>query len=262
MHMKPSILLTNDDGVSSVGLWAAYEALAPIADVTVVAPATQQSAVGRSISIFEPLRATRIIMNGIPAWSVAGKPTDAVIIGLYALKLNPTLIVSGINIGENLSFESIMTSGTVGAALEGSNQGTKGIAFSLQVEDQGDKFDDPRFHGQNFDAAKSIVREVVSRILALEFCPHADVINVNIPSVVKGGYEVTRLARKLFHTGVEKRFDPRGRPYFWINGPLIEDAEEGTDVHAIRKGNISITPITLDCTAYTAENEARKLFLE
>ncbi len=262
MHMKPSILLTNDDGVSSVGLWAAYEALAPIADVTVVAPATQQSAVGRSISIFEPLRATRIIMNGIPAWSVAGKPTDAVIIGLYALKLNPTLIVSGINIGENLSFESIMTSGTVGAALEGSNQGTKGIAFSLQVEDQGDKFDDPRFHGQNFNAAKRIVREVVSRILAQEFCPHADVINVNIPSVVKGGYEVTRLARKLFHTGVEKRFDPRGRPYFWINGPLIEDAEEGTDVHAIRKGNISITPITLDCTAYTAENEARKLFLE
>ena len=262
MHMKPSILLTNDDGVSSVGLWAAYEALAPIANVTVVAPATQQSAVGRSISIFEPLRASQIVMNGIPAWSVAGKPTDAVIIGLYALKLNPTLIVSGINIGENLSFESIMTSGTVGAALEGSNQGTKGIAFSLQVEDQGDKFDDPRYHGQNFDAAKNIVRDVVSRILALEFCPHADVINVNIPSVVKGGYEVTRLARKLFHTGVEKRFDPRGRPYFWINGPLIEDAEEGTDVHAIRKGNISVTPITLDCTAYEAENEARTLFLE
>jgi len=262
MHMKPSILLTNDDGVSSVGLWAAYEAIAPIANVTVVAPATQQSAVGRSISIFEPLRASQIIMNGIPSWSVAGKPTDAVIIGLYALRLNPTLIVSGINIGENLSFESIMTSGTVGAALEGSNQGTKGIAFSLQVEDQGDKFDDPRHHGQNFDAAKRIVRDVVSRILAQEFCPHADVINVNIPSVVKGGYEVTRLARKLFHTGVEKRFDPRGRPYFWINGPLIEDAEEGTDVHAIRKGNISITPITLDCTAYKAENEARTLFLE
>ena len=260
MHMKPSILLTNDDGVSSVGLWAAYEALAPIADVTVVAPATQQSAVGRSISIFEPLRASQIVMNGIPAWSVAGKPTDAVIIGLYALRLNPTLIVSGINIGENLSFESIMTSGTVGAALEGSNQGTKGIAFSLQVEDQGDKFDDPRNNGQNFDAAKKIVQDVVSRILAQEFCPHADVINVNIPSVVKGGYEVTRLARKLFHTGVEKRFDPRGRPYFWINGPLIEDAEEGTDVHAIRKGNISITPITLDCTAYKAENEARTLF--
>jgi 5'-nucleotidase len=260
MHMRPSILLTNDDGVSSIGLWAAYEALTPIADVTVVAPATQQSAVGRSISIFEPLRTNQVSINGELAWSVAGKPTDAVIIGLYALKLNPTLVVSGINIGENLSFESIMTSGTVGAALEASNQGTKGIAFSLQVEDQGDKFDDPRTHGQSFNEAKKIVRDVVSRVLAKGFSPCADVINVNIPSVVKGGYEVTRLARKLFHTGVEKRLDPRGRPYFWINGPLIEDAEEGTDVHAIRKGNISITPITLDCTAHEAHEEMKKVF--
>ncbi len=102
---------------------------------------------------------------------------------------------------------------------------------------------------------------MVTRLLENEFCPHADVINVNIPSVVKGGYEITRLARKLFQTGVEKRLDPRGRPYFWINGPLLEDAEEGTDVHAIRKGNISVTPITLDCTAYEAKKEAREIFL-
>ncbi len=258
--MKPSILLTNDDGVTSIGLWAAYEALEPIADVTVVAPATQQSAVGRSISIFEPLRANKVTINGENAWSVAGKPTDAVIIGLYALKLNPALVVSGINIGENLSFESIMTSGTVGAALEASNQGTKAIAFSLQVEDQGDKFDDPSTYGRSFDPAKKIVRDVVSRVLAKGFCPHADVINVNIPSEVRGGYEVTRLARKLFRTGVEKRLDPRGRPYFWINGPLYDDAGEGTDVHAVRKGNVSVTPITLDCTAYDAQEEIRDIF--
>jgi len=260
MNMRPSILLTNDDGVNSVGLWAAYEALTPIADITVVAPATQQSAVGRSISIFEPLRASQVVINGIPAWSVAGKPTDAVIIGLYALKLAPTMVVSGINIGENLSFESIMTSGTVGAALEASNQGTKGIAFSLQVEDQGEKFDDPRYHGHSFDAAKKVVRDVVSRVLAHGFSQHADVINVNIPSEVKGGYEVTRLAHKLFLTGVEKRLDPRGRPYFWINGPLYDDADEGTDVHAIRKGNVSVTPITLDCTSYAAEEDTKNVF--
>lgn len=258
--MKPSILLTNDDGVSSIGLWAAYDALRSIADVTVVAPATQQSAVGRSISIFEPLRATQVVMNGEKAWAVAGKPTDAVIIGLFALKLKPALVVSGINIGENLSTESIMTSGTVGAALEASNQGTKAIAFSLQVEDQGDKFDDPRYHDQSFDAAKNVVRDVVERVLRHGFCPHTDVINVNIPSEVRGGYEVTRLAHKLFHTGVEKRLDPRGRPYFWINGPLVEDAEEGTDVHALRKGTISITPISLDCTAYQASDAMKKIF--
>jgi len=260
MHMKPSILLTNDDGVSSIGLWAAYDALTPIADVTVVAPASQQSAVGRSISIFEPLRATQVVMNGNKAWAVAGKPTDAVIIGLYSLNLKPAMIVSGINIGENLSTESIMTSGTVGAALEGSNQGTKGIAFSLQVEDQGDKFDDPRTLAHSFDEAKKVVRDVAERVLAQGFDKDTDVINVNIPSAVKGGYEVTRLAHKLFHTGVEKRLDPRGRPYFWINGPLVEDAEEGTDVHAIRKGNVSITPITLDCTSYKACDAMKKMF--
>ena len=259
--MKPRILLTNDDGITSAGLWAAYDALEPIADVTVVAPATQQSAVGRSISIFEPIRASQTRMNNIAAYSVGGKPTDAVIIGLYSLNLNPSLVVSGINIGENLSFESIMTSGTVGAALEASNQGTKSIAFSLQVEDQGDKFDDPRYHGQSFEDAKRVVRDVCERVLAQGFPEQADVINVNIPSVVKGGYEITRLARKLFRTGVEKRLDPRGRPYFWINGPLIEDAEEGTDVHAIRKGHVSITPITLDCTAAEAGPGMKDLFL-
>jgi 5'-nucleotidase len=258
--MRPSILLTNDDGVSSVGIWAAYEALAPIADVTIVAPASQQSAVGRSISIFEPLRVNKITINGTSAYAVAGKPTDAVIIGLYALKLNPDLVVSGVNIGENLSFESIMTSGTVGAALEASNQGAKAIAFSLQVEDQGDKFDDPRTHRQSFDATKKVVRDVVEQVLLHGFSKNADVINVNIPSVIRGGYEVTRLARKLFLTGVEQRLDPRGRPYYWINGPLTDDAEEGTDVHAIRKGNISVTPITLDCTAFSGTDEMKAIF--
>lgn len=258
--MRPSILLTNDDGVSSVGIWAAYEALAPIADVTIVAPASQQSAVGRSISIFEPLRVNRISINGTSAYAVAGKPTDAVIIGLYALQLRPDIVVSGVNIGENLSYESIMTSGTVGAALEASNQGAKAIAFSLQVEDQGDKFDDPRTHRQSFDATKKIVSDVVAQVLEHGFSGNADVINVNIPSTVRGGYEVTRLARKLFLTGVEQRLDPRGRPYYWINGPLTDDAEEGTDVHAIRKGNISITPITLDCTAFGAADEMKAIF--
>jgi 5'-nucleotidase len=258
--MRARVLLTNDDGIYSAGLWAAYEALSDLADVTIVAPATQQSAVGRSISIFEPIRVHEVELQGVKGMAVAGKPTDAVIIGLYALGLEPTLVVSGINIGENLSFESIMTSGTVGAALEASNQGTPAVAFSLQVEDQGEKFDDPRRYGRGFSEAKKIVREIVGEVLRGGFPGGADVINVNIPSRIRGGYEVTRLSRKLFHTGVEKRLDPRGRPYFWINGPLVEDDEEGTDVHAVRKGNISVTPITLDCTARGADGSVKRLF--
>lgn len=250
--MRPRILLTNDDGVNSVGLWAAYDALAPIADVAVVAPATQQSAVGRSISIFEPLRVDEIVHNGVRAHAVAGKPTDAVIIGLFALEIAPDLIVSGINIGENLSFESVMTSGTVGAALEGANQGVPGIAVSLQVENQADKFGDPRQRAQSFAAAARVVRDCCERILSRGFPDGADVININVPAQPAGGYEVTRLAEKLFTTGVQRRLDPRGRPYYWIDGPLVEDAEPGTDVHAIREGRVSVTPLTLDCTAPAA----------
>jgi 5'-nucleotidase len=260
--MKPRVLLTNDDGISSAGLWAAYRSLAPIVDVTIVAPAAQQSAVGRSISIFEPIRADEVTIENVRAVSVSGKPTDAVIIGLYALQINPVLVVSGINIGENLSYESIMTSGTVGAALEAANQGAKSIAFSLQVENQGDKFEDPRFYRRSFEYAGEIVRDICQRLLNRGFPRQVDVINVNIPLVTNGRYEITRLAPKLFRTGVEKRLDPRGRPYYWINGPLLTDAEEGTDVHAVSRGSISITPITLDCTAGAAHGEMQRLFID
>lgn len=258
--MVPRILLTNDDGVNSEGLWAAYDALKDIAEVIVCAPATQQSAVGRSVSIFEPLRVNEITYNGVKAYSVGGKPTDSVILGLFALNLKPDMVVSGINIGENVSAEAITTSGTVGAALEAANQGIQAVAFSLQVEDQAEKFDNPKFPGSRFDGSKMVVRDVISRIFTQGFPKHTDVVNVNIPSVIKGGYEVTTLGERLFETGVEKRLDPRGKPYYWINGPLIEDAPDGTDVHAVRMGNISVTPITLDCTSYKATSCFGELF--
>ncbi len=256
--MQKRILLTNDDGVNSDGLWAAYEALTPFGDVMVCAPATQQSAVGRSISIFEPIRASQVMHNGKVAYAVGGTPTDSVIIGLHALKWNPDIVVSGINIGENLSYESIMTSGTVGAALEASNQGVFGVAFSLQVEDQGDKFGHSLFSSDMFIGVKRVISEIMCQIFQNGFPLNVDVINVNIPSRIQGGYKITHLAEKLFVTGVEERLDPRGRPYYWINGPLIKDAKEGTDVHAIAQGEISVTPITLDCTAYSGKESLKQ----
>ncbi len=259
---KVRILLTNDDGVNSEGLWAAYEALSGFADVTVCAPATQQSAVGRSLSIFEPLRMNEVIHNGVTAYAVGGKPTDAVIIGLFVLNIDPDIVVSGINIGENLSFEAITTSGTVGAALEASNQGIPAVAFSLQVEDQNEKFDDPRRLGDRFTESKDVIRKIISRIIETGFPASCHVINVNIPSKIRGGFEITNLAERLFITGVEKRLDPRGKPYYWINGPLLTDAAEGTDVHSIHRGNVSITPITLDCTAYGGSDDLKHLFAD
>ena len=257
---RPCILLTNDDGVNSEGLWAAYDALHEWADVVVCAPATQQSAVGRSLSIFEPLRVNTVNRGDITAYAVGGKPTYSVILALFALGVKPDLVVSGINIGENLSYEAITTSGTVGAALEAANHGYPAVAFSLQIEDQKEKFDDARNLIDRFSESKGVVRDVITRIFEKGFPSFTHVMNVNVPSDITGGYEITHLAEHLFITGVEKRLDPRGKPYYWINGPLVTDAPEGTDVHAIHKGNISITPITLDCTAYAGTDDLKKLF--
>ncbi len=211
---RPKILLTNDDGINSGGLWAAYDALSLFADVTVVAPATQQSAVGRSISIFEPIRMNELTMHETQAYSVEGRSTDALLLGLYGLGLRPNLVVSGINLGENISFESITTSGTVGAAMEAVNQGVPALAYSLQMSDQGNKFADPRSHTTNFTQSKEVVTKLTKLFLEKGFPAKSQLININIPAEKIEGYEVTVLWERIFETSVEQRIDPRGKPYY------------------------------------------------
>lgn len=247
------ILLTNDDGVYSTGLKASYDSVRELGEVTVVAPSSQKSGVGRGISIFEPLRVSEANVNGFRAYAVAGTPTDSVILGIFAImKQNPDLVLSGFNVGENISTDTVTTSGTIGAALEAASYGIPAIAASIQVLDEGDKFDDHRSYSYDFDAGVSIVKRIAKNVLDKGLPEGVDLLNINIPRHASPDteIEITRLARKIFVTGVEKRFDPRGRPYYWINGELIRDAEEGTDVRAVmKKGHISITPLSLDSTA-------------
>lgn len=243
-----TILLTNDDGVYSAGLRAGYEALKYLKKVYVVSPAVQKSAVGRSISIMEPVRVSEVTIDGMRAFAVDGTPTDAVIIGIHKIiKKNPDVVVSGINIGENISSDSVTTSGTVGAALEAATQGVPAIAISLQVPDI-EKFE---FFSRSFDfsLAQKILKSCMEIVIEKGFPQNIDVLNINIPSKFSGGFEITRLTRKLYRTRIEERIDPRGREYYWIDGVEIEDAEEGTDLNALRKGKVSITPLTLDSTA-------------
>lgn len=247
------ILLTNDDGVYSTGLKAAYDSVRQLGDVTVVAPSTQKSGVGRGISIFEPLRVSIANVNGFRAYAVAGTPTDSVIIGIFSiLKEHPDLVLSGFNVGENISTDTVTTSGTIGAALEAASYGIPAIAASIQVLDEGDKFDDHRTYSYDFEVGIGIINRIAKNILEKGLPEGVDLLNINIPrhAAVDTEIEITRLARKIFVTGVEERFDPRGRPYYWINGELVRDAEDGTDVKAVMKnGHISVTPLTLDSTA-------------
>ncbi len=244
----PKILITNDDGFYSAGLKASYEALKDLGEVYVVAPLVQKSAVGRSMSVMEPIRVSEVRINDMRVYAVDGTPTDAVIIGIYEIIGEvPDLVVSGINLGENLSTEAVTTSGTVGAALEASSQGAPAIAISQEMDDS-EKFEFT-FKPFDFSLAKKVLKTLAKIVLDRGMPEGVDVLNVNVPAKFEGGIEVTRLAKRLYRTRVERRLDPRGRSYYWITGDEVEDAEEGTDIHAIRSGKISITPITIDLTA-------------
>lgn len=259
------ILVTNDDGVYASGLHAAARSVSSLGEVVVVAPAGQKSGVGRSVSVFEPLRYAELNMNGLKAYAVTGTPTDSVIIGLFAIMKGelPDLVVSGINVGENISTDTVTTSGTIGAALEAASYGIPSIAASIQVVDQGDKFDLHHGTKYSFEIAMKILRRVAEKVLEHGLPEGVDILNLNVPASATEDTEVkvTRLARKIFKTTVQERFDPRGRPYYWIDGDLICCDAEGTDVQTVyQEKKISITPLSLDSTARIDFNEIKGLY--
>jgi 5'-nucleotidase len=258
------ILVSNDDGVYASGLRAAAKSVQGLGQVTVAAPSRQMSGVGRSVSVFEPLRYAEVNLNGFKAYAVTGTPVDSIIIGIFAiLKELPDLVVSGINVGENISTDTVTTSGTIGAALEAASYGIPAIAASIQVADQGDKFDMHHGEKHSFDVATGVLRRVASKVLEHGLPEGVDLLNLNVPVNATEDTEivVTKLSRKIFKTAVEERFDPRGRPYYWIDGELICCDEEGTDVQTISQDRkISLTPLTLDSTARIDFKQIEKLY--
>ncbi len=260
--MSKKILVTNDDGIYAAGIKAAYKSVQDLGDITVSAPSMQQSGVGRSISIFEPLRINRTEIEGVRVHAVGGTPTDSVILGIFTImKEMPDLLVSGFNIGENISSDTITTSGTIGAALEGASYGIPALAVSVQVKEEWLKFDDLRNFEHDFDVGIRFVNQVARNVMKKGLPDKTDLLNINIPHLVDDDpeVEITRLARKFFRTDVEERHDPRGQPYYWIAGSLIHSAEEGTDVNALENGHISVTPISLDATAPIRPEEIEDL---
>ncbi len=259
------ILVSNDDGVYASGLQAAAKSVQGLGQVVVAAPSGQMSGVGRSVSVFEPLRYAHVNLNGFQAYAVTGTPVDSVIIGIFAIMKGelPDLVVSGINVGENISTDTVTTSGTIGAALEAASYGIPSIAASIQVVDQGDKFDMHHGEKHNFEVATKVLRRVASKVLEHGLPGGVDVLNLNVPADATEDTDivVTRLARKIFKTTVQERFDPRGRPYYWIDGDLICCDEEGTDVQTIYQDRkISLTPLTLDSTSRIDFRQIEDLF--
>lgn len=246
------ILITNDDGVNSSGIMAAKKAVEDLGKIDVVAPATQQSGIGHALTLFEPIRVTsNNLIDGTEAYSVSGTPTDAVIIGIYELTdEKPDLLISGINIGENLGMSELTTSGTIGAAMEAAVHGVNALSVSLQVNRGDIKFHDG-YVDVDFSHAQKMTRKVSNMIIQKGLPDGVDFLNLNVPSNPKNDdLKLTVLGRRMYQIHIEKRLDPRGRPYYWIDGDSIEDDKWGTDVHVLKRENCAtITPISMDSTS-------------
>jgi 5'-nucleotidase len=238
---RPQILVTNDDGVEARGLLALKQALDPIGDVTVVAPDTNQSAVGHQKTLMRPLRVReRTLGDGSLAYSVDGSPTDAVSLAFLGyFNHGFDLVASGINYGANLG-DDITYSGTVSAAMEAVINNCPAFAISQEYYEHPD-----------FDLA-AIAATTVARNILEHGLSAGELVNVNVPAVTADeceGFEVTRLGKRVYQDELVQRLDPRGIPYFWIGGPPPSGLSvPGTDFHAVVNRRIAVTPIHLDLT--------------
>ena len=235
------ILLSNDDGVHATGIKVLYVELAKTFDVTVVAPDRNCSGASHSLTLLNPLR-THVIENGFIA--VNGTPTDSVHVGATQLMHpQPDLVVAGINHGANLGDDTLY-SGTVAAATEGRHMGMPAIAVSLVSKSP-----------QHFQTAAVITAKFIERLMQHPL-PSDQIININVPDLPLSelkGMKVTRLGHRHKAETMVKTQDPWQRDIYWYGRLGKElDAGEGTDFHAIANGYASITPLTIDMTAYNS----------
>ncbi len=234
------ILLSNDDGYFAPGLAALAKALAPLADITVVAPERDRSGASNSLTLDRPLM-LRQAPGGF--YYVNGTPTDCVHLAVTGmLDHMPDMVISGINHGANMGDDTIY-SGTVAAATEGYLLGIPSIAVSLA-----------NHNALNFDTAARVVLELVQRIQA-QAPTEPMLLNVNVPDCSwedLKGQRVTRLGKRHKAESVVKTTNPRGQTVYWVGaaGPA-QDAGEGTDFHAIANGFVSITPLQMDLTLFS-----------
>jgi len=234
------VLVTNDDGPFSPGLWLLYDSIEELADVEIVVPETPKSASGLGITLHKPLRVSRIEIGGKQITTINGTPSDIVYVATSLKRRSFDLVISGVNIGDNTSIQVILSSGTIGAAIQAALLGLPAIAFSAEVRDP-TQLEEPDMRYMIMSFAKKIVRRVLSKGLPRG----VDILNVNFPSIPTNEVEVAAPAIRRFENKLVKRKDPRGLEYYWLYG-LPVSPEEGTDVHSLLvKKRITITPISL-----------------
>ncbi len=238
------ILLTNDDGIYAPGLLAMQRELAKLGDVHVIAPATEQSGVGHSITFLTPLMAKEVYVDGVRrGWGVEGSPADCVKLAIAELlPRRPDLVVSGINGGLNVGI-NVLYSGTVAAATEGALYDLPSIAVSLEYDEHGE-----------FQTAAKLAVGVIEQLLEIDAWRDHKLYNLNIPTAAlstKSELRIVPMGVARWPAEFEARSDPKGRRYYWATGSLPTDVPRDTDMTAIREGCLTLTPLEADRTHTT-----------
>lgn len=241
MSKRPTILLSNDDGILAKGLKVLEAAAAPLGDLFIVAPDREQSATSHSLTLHHPLRPVQLAEN---RWQVDGTPTDCVMIACEALMpARPDFVVSGINHGPNMG-EDVLYSGTVAAAMEGLVLGIPSIALSFA----GNQLRADALLETQVEAVSKLLKHLIS----LPKFPADTLLNVNIPAVPSAdikGVRITRLGRRVFSDSIKRMQDPWGRDILWLGGGTVQwTGGEDSDFRAVHDGYISVTPLHLDLT--------------
>jgi len=251
---RPLILVCNDDGIDAPGIRALAAAMTSLGEVHIVAPIDEQSAVGHAITVRDPVRARSwdfdVPSGTVTAHAVTGTPADCVKLAAnQLLPRDPDLVVSGINRGPNTAV-NVIYSGTVSAATEGAILGHEAIAFSLCD-----------WEAENYQAAAVWAQRIAAHVLDAGL-PPGILLNVNIPALDEDellGVEITRQARSRWEESFIERSDPFKQPYYWLSGRFVNlDEGEHTDLNAVERGFISITPLRIDLTAHDLLDDLRQ----
>ncbi|MBC7889423.1 MAG: 5'/3'-nucleotidase SurE [Ferruginibacter sp.] len=248
----PTILITNDDGITAPGIRNLVEAVRDLGKIIVVAPDKPQSGMGHAITIGQPLRMNKIEMfEGIESWQTSGTPVDCVKLAVdKILHRKPDLCLSGINHGANHSI-NVIYSGTMSAAMEASIEGIPSIGFSLLNYN----------YEADFEPARHYVRKIVSSLLQKKMDKHL-LLNVNIPSIPMElimGIKICRQAYAKYREDFKERKDPHGKKYYWLTGAFVNfDKGTDTDVWALDNNYVSVVPVQFDLTNYTLKLQLEK----
>lgn len=249
---KPVILITNDDGITSPGIRALYEAVKDLGKIVIVAPDKPQSGMGHAITIGHPLRLQPSdLFPGIDAYSCSGTPVDCVKLAVdKVLHRKPDLCLSGINHGPNHSI-NVIYSGTMSAAMEAAIENIPAVGFSLMD------------HSINADfaAAQHYARVITEKMLKEKPTKHI-LLNVNIPnfplSEIKG-FKICKQAYAKYQEKFLERKDPSGKKYYWLTGEFVNfDNGRDSDVWALANNYVSVVPVQFDLTDYSLKTKLEK----